>query len=115
MRSISIILLIILVITGTYSPLFGFDNTFQFEETELARLAKGEVIVKVVDQSDHSYRRGVQASILINSPAKQIWNVIIDCEHAPEFIPNLKSCKFLQRSKDAAIIEQQVKISWALP
>jgi coenzyme Q-binding protein COQ10 len=119
MRSISIIFLVILVATGTYFSSLGLaqnDNTFQFGQTELTRLAKGEVIVRVVGhQSDNSHGRSVQAAILINSPVQQIWNVIIDCERAPEYIPNLKSCKFLQRGENTAIIEQEVKVSWLLP
>ncbi len=117
MRFISIICLVILVATGTYTLSPGSaqdDNEFSFGQTELARLAKGEVIIKE-DQSADRGGRKVQAAILIDSPVQLVWNTIIDCERAPEFMPDLKSCKFLERSGDTAIIEQEVKVSRLLP
>jgi ribosome-associated toxin RatA of RatAB toxin-antitoxin module len=117
MRSISNIFLVIIVATGTYTSSVGLaqnDNEFPFGQTELARLAKGEVIIREDQTSDRSGRKA-QAAILIDSPVQRVWNVIIDCERAPKFMPDLKSCKFLQRSEDTAIIEQQVKVSRLLP
>ncbi len=117
MRSISIISLVILVATGTYTSLLCLaqdDNEFPLGQKDLARLAKGEVIIRE-DQSSHGGGRRVQAAILIDSPVQRVWDVIIDCERAPEFMPDLKSCKFLQRTEDTAIIEQEVKVSRFLP
>lgn len=117
MRYISIISVVILVATGTYTSSLGLaqdNNEFLFGQTELAKLAKGEVIIRE-DQSSDGGGRKVQAAILIDSPVQRVWNVIIDCERAAEFMPDLKSCKFLQRGEDTAIIEQQVKVSWLLP
>ncbi|MGE5443353.1 MAG: hypothetical protein ACM3SR_01985, partial [Ignavibacteriales bacterium] len=74
MRSISIIFLIILVATGTYTSSLGLaqdDNEFPFGQTELTRLAKGEAIIR----SDESDKRRVQAAIWIDSPAQPIWSV----------------------------------------
>jgi ribosome-associated toxin RatA of RatAB toxin-antitoxin module len=88
------------------------DDGFRFEQSELARLHKGEVII----WSDKSnYKRRVQAAILIDSPARQIWSVLTDCHHTSEFIPDLKSCRILQNGEDSQITEQQVKFSWFLP
>lgn len=88
----------------------GVDGS-QFEQSELAQLYKGEVIVR----SDESDKRRVQAAILIDSPAQPIWIVLTDCNHFPEFIPNLKSCRIIQSGEDTRITEQQVKFSAFLP
>jgi ribosome-associated toxin RatA of RatAB toxin-antitoxin module len=118
MRSVSTIFLVILLIaTGTYASSLGLtqdDNEFPLGQAELARLTKGEVIVRENQSSDRGGRT-VQAAILIDSPVQRVWNVIIDCEHAPKFMPDLKSCKFLQRTEDTAIIEQEVRVSRLLP
>jgi ribosome-associated toxin RatA of RatAB toxin-antitoxin module len=87
------------------------DDGFRFEQSELAQLYKGEVIVR----SDESDKRRVQAAIWIDSPAQPIWSVLTDCSHSPEFIPHLKSCRILQDGRDTRITEQQVKFSTFLP
>lgn len=97
--------------SGAFSMAQIGDDGFRFEQSELAQLYKGEVIVR----SDESDKRRVQAAILIDSPAQPIWNVLTDCNHTPEFIPNLKSCRILQPGEDTRITEQQVKFSRFLP
>jgi ribosome-associated toxin RatA of RatAB toxin-antitoxin module len=98
--------------SGAFSLAQTSNNVYQLEKSELTRLYNGEVIIRS-DESGHERR--VWATILIDSPPWQIWNVLTDCNHTPEFIPNLKSCRVLQRGKDTQITEQQVKFSWFLP
>jgi ribosome-associated toxin RatA of RatAB toxin-antitoxin module len=98
-------------LSGALSMAQTGDDGFQLEKSELTRLYNGEVIVR----SDESDKRRVKAAILIDSPARQIWSVLTDCDHTPEFIPNLKSCRILQHGEDTQITEQQVKFSWLLP
>lgn len=117
MRLIFIVFLIIFTAMETYSSSIGLIQNAdvpRFGETELAKLPNGEVIVRT-DQSDNKNEGRVQAAILIDSPAQQIWDVMIDCDRAPEFVPGLKSCKVLQRDGDTEIIEHKVKFSWLLP
>jgi ribosome-associated toxin RatA of RatAB toxin-antitoxin module len=97
--------------SGAFSMAQIGDDGFRFEQSELAQLYKGEVIVR----SDESDKRRVQAAILIDSPAQPIWSVLTDCNHTPEFIPKLKSCRILQPGENTRITEQQVKISTFLP
>lgn len=117
MRSIFIIFLVILTATETYSSspaLIQNADVPRFGETELAKLAKGEVIVRA-DQFANKNEGRVQTAILIDSSARQIWDVMIDCDRAPEFVPGLKSCMVLQSNRNTKIIEHQVKSSWLLP
>jgi ribosome-associated toxin RatA of RatAB toxin-antitoxin module len=85
----------------------------KFGEAERDLLAKGEIIV--FDTSGGDAKGMVEAAVLIHTPAEQVWNVMVDCHGAPEFVPGLKNCKVLQRGGDTETIEHQVKFSWLIP
>jgi ribosome-associated toxin RatA of RatAB toxin-antitoxin module len=110
-------LLVFLICIGTHSSSLSSDwspRSVRFKEGELARLARGEVLVRVGGHD--SDRKGrVLAAILINSPARQIWNIMIDCDRAPEFVPGLRSCRVLDRHESMEIIEHRVKFSMLQP
>ena len=110
-------LLILLICTGTYSSSLSSawnSRSVRFGEGELDRLTRGEVLVRV-EGHDSGPQRRVLAAILINSPPRQIWNIMIDCNRAPEFVPGLRSCRVLHHHESMELIEHQVKFSALQP
>ena len=85
-----------------------------FSAQELARMGKGEVVVRL-GESEGAQEGRVEAAILIKAPARQIWKVMNDCVGAPEFVPGLRSCKILQHDDHSEVIEHRVKFTWLLP
>ena len=101
----------------TFWAAFFFGNGLfasSFEEAELGRLGRGEVVVRV-DSSGGQKNEWVEAAILIAAAAEPIWEVINDCRQTPEFIPGLKSCRVLQQDGTGDLIEHRMQISRLLP
>jgi ribosome-associated toxin RatA of RatAB toxin-antitoxin module len=92
----------------------SIPTAMRLEQADLSRLAKGEVVVKR-DQSADNPRGLIQAAIQIDSPAPVVWNVMLDCEQVPAFVPGLQSCKVLHNEEETEVVEHQVKFSWYLP
>lgn len=114
---VRLLLSIILVGIGTggaFLDSVGNAASSRFGEGELARLTQGEVVVSV-NQPDPEQRARVKAAILIDSPTPHVWNIMIDCEQAPDFVPGLRSCRVVRHEENSDIIEHRVKFSWYLP
>ena len=108
---------VLLVAVGIVcAPFLGGDQllAFPFEESELGRLAKGEVVVRVEPSPGQGNER-VQAAILIDGPAEPIWKIINDCQQTKEFITGLKGCRVLQQDGAGELIEHRMQISKLLP
>ena len=108
---------VLLVAVGIVcAPFLGGDQllAFPFEESELGRLAKGEVVVRVEPSPGQGNER-VQAAILIDGPAEPIWKIINDCQQTKEFITGLKGCRVLQQDGAGELIEHRMQISRLLP
>jgi uncharacterized membrane protein len=89
----------------------GAAKPLELGEKEMDRLSQGEVLVSSVE-SEHGF---VQAAILVDVPVEKVWALIVDCPNVAKFIPDLKSCKILERHEDWDVIEQHVGLSWLLP
>ncbi len=92
----------------------GAAMSLELDDMDWERLGAGEVVVKT-DKVDGTRR--VEAAIVIEQPSEAIWQVMLDCPNAPEFVPNMKSCEVLEQAEDASweIIEHQVKYGWLAP
>jgi ribosome-associated toxin RatA of RatAB toxin-antitoxin module len=80
------------------------------------RLSAGEVVVRVALEGNE-VRGRIKAAIRINAQPEAIWNVMTDCERAPEFIPGLKRCRRIQVAPNGTweLIEREIKYSWLMP
>jgi len=89
-------------------------GAMELSDSDRARLAAGDVVVqsRKVDGKRH-----VEAAIVIDQTAEDIWRVMLDCAAAPEFVPNMRRCEVLERADDGRweIIEHEVKYSWLAP
>jgi len=79
---------------------------------ELARLERGEV---VVSSPPAGRSRPIAAAILIDAPPARVWEVMVDCPRAPEFVPGLRECRVLEHAPDHELIHHRVKIFAFLP
>jgi hypothetical protein len=81
-----------------------------------AALAAGEVLV----QADHSDRRltvNVQLATEIDASPTAVWDVLRACEVAPEYVPNVVSCRKLEEVDDGRgeLFVQTVKPIFFMP
>ncbi len=81
-------------------------------EEDLARLRRGEAVVWTTMPERP---REVAAAILVDAPAERVWKVMLDCPHAPEFVPGMRSCRVLEHAADHEVIEHRVKVFALLP
>ena len=74
----------------------------QFSPEEIAKLERGETVLREEqfnDTSGHRVGRGV-AYIVINASPEKIWDVILDYDHYAEFYPNVNMAKITKREQD---------------
>jgi ribosome-associated toxin RatA of RatAB toxin-antitoxin module len=83
---------------------------------EQARLERGEVVVSTAPSpAGPGQPRGVQAAILLDAPVATVWDVMVDCPRAPEFVPGMRECRVLEHAADHETIRHRVKVSALLP
>jgi uncharacterized protein YndB with AHSA1/START domain len=81
-----------------------------------ARLAAGGVLVEAaVDEAEEAAR--VSAVVDIAATPETVWAVMTDCARAPNFVPNLVSCRILESDPGGAwdVREHIVDWAWFLP
>ena len=79
---------------------------------EVARLGRGEALVDVrIDQAEDA--AAVSAAIDIQAAPEVVWAVMTDCERAPRFLPDLVSCRVLERDPAGAWDVREHMIDWA--
>ncbi len=54
----------------------------------------------------------VRASILIPTAPSIVWAVMMDCENAPRFVPNLRACSIESTSRDGSGDVRRHRIAW---
>jgi coenzyme Q-binding protein COQ10 len=81
---------------------------------EQGRLDRGEVVVSTAP-SPAGRPRAVQAAILLDAPVETVWDVMVDCARAPEFVPGMRECRVLEHAPDHETIRHRVKVSSLLP
>jgi ribosome-associated toxin RatA of RatAB toxin-antitoxin module len=94
--------------TAAAQPDLGWIDT--------AALASGAVQV-VADRDERPLTVRVRLATLVDAPPEAIWKVLVACEIAPEYVPNVVSCRSLERVDDgtAELFVQTVKPAFFLP
>jgi ribosome-associated toxin RatA of RatAB toxin-antitoxin module len=57
----------------------------------------------------------IHASIDIEAPPSIVWNVVTDCNRAPKYVPNMESCRIVQREPRGGQIRESVHNVMLLP
>ncbi|MEQ1755924.1 MAG: SRPBCC family protein [Micropepsaceae bacterium] len=88
----------------------------EFDPDQIQRLKRGDVIISV-DGSAIGDSAHVLAAIDVPMPAQAIWPIMTDCNRAPSYVPNLISCRILERAPngDWDIREHLSSPGWLLP
>ena len=83
---------------------------------EEARLAAGDVLVDV-HTDDAQDAAAVSAVADITAAPQAVWAVMTDCDRAPHFVPDLVSCRVLERDPSGAwdVREHIIDWTWLLP
>lgn len=81
-----------------------------------AALESGAVLV-AAERSERPLTVEVKLAALVAAPAEALWNVLIACEIAPEYVPSVKSCRSLEVVDDgrAELFLQTVKPAFFVP
>ena len=92
------------------------SSTATLDPDEQRRLQPGDVVVSV-EASTTGSGAHILAVIDIPRPPHDVWSVMTDCARAPSFVPNLVSCRILERARDGSwdIREQVSSLGWLSP
>lgn len=85
---------------------------FDLEGANLQRLEKGEILIWTPEDESAD---DIQAAIKIDTPPICIWNVLVDCDGAPDYIPGLKACEVLRKGEGEETIRHELSAGWFLP
>jgi hypothetical protein len=79
-------------------------------------LAAGEVLVRA-DRDVRPLTVQLRLAALVAAPAQAIWDVLVACQIAPEYVPNVVSCSSLEvlDGGKAQLFVQTVKPAFFLP
>jgi carbon monoxide dehydrogenase subunit G len=80
-------------------------------QSDMQRVAAGEAVVRV-DAADSPADGMVVGVVEIPAPPARVWQVLFDCAHAADVMPNLTSCKVLQSGPKSAWDIREHRISW---
>src|ERR1700687_855698 len=89
---------------------------FDITPADEAKLAAGEVVSRVAPDPAGT-AASVSAAIDIQAPPEAVWAVMVDCDRAPKFVPDLKSCRILESDPQGAwdVREHMIDWAWFLP
>ena len=81
-----------------------------------ATLDSGAVQV-IADRGDRPLTVVVKVAIKVKAPPRAIWDVLTACQIAPEYVPNVVSCRSLEKVDDgrSELFVQTVKPAFFLP
>lgn len=91
-----------LVVTTILLSLIGAADASQPQDN---LTVTEEVTLQEIETADG--REGVVARIIIPAPLEVVWTVITDYEKLPEFIPDMKLSKVIERKDSETILRQQ--------
>lgn len=60
-------------------------------------------------------RGWIRAGVTIDAGPRAVWEVMVDCPRAPEFVPGLRSCRVLESAGRTALVEHRAKPFALLP
>ena len=100
-----------LLVLGTDSP--GQESDADWIDQE--RLLAGEIVFDFGDT--RRFEGFIRAAVLIAAEPERIWQVLRDCESAPEYVPHVRQCELVETRDEGRteIFRQEVKYTWFLP
>jgi len=77
------------------------------------QLASGGIVTRATRNDEAGGAARMQ--ILVQAPARVVWDVIVSCDLAFVFVDGLQVCEVLEQSGDRALVHQVVKQGWLIP
>ena len=107
---------VLLGIILTLSCLFS-DNAIALmvKSDEIIPLKQRKVIQISLTSSLRKGLNGSESKILINAPAKKVWDVLDEKENLPKFIYQIKKAEILEENNEKQKVAASVKICRFLP
>lgn len=99
--------------------LFGAHGVFAQEPDtswiDEDSVQKGEILFDFGE--DRRFRGRVRAATAIDAAPAQIWEILRDCEAAPEYLENVESCEKVDTLDGgrSEVFRQRAKLRWFLP
>lgn len=75
------------------------------------RLASGEPLVLAPEGT----ARWIRAGVMVNAAPREVWEVMVDCSRASEFVPGLESCRILEVAGKTVLVEHRARPFRFLP
>ncbi|NNK38234.1 MAG: hypothetical protein HKP03_07115 [Xanthomonadales bacterium] len=107
MKHVSVKLLTLVLACALFSAAEGSGMDVR------SRLEAGEIVA--LDTSSQGSGGSARMQMLVQAPARAIWDVIISCELAFTFVDGLEHCEVLEDTGDRALVHQVVKRGWPVP
>jgi len=108
------------VLAGWMAVISALPVSLSAQDTELdwiveEKFQAGEILVNFGD--DQRYNGHIRAAALIEATAERVWAILEDCEHAPEYLPNVLTCELVEtlEQQNAQIFRQRIRPRWYLP
>jgi ribosome-associated toxin RatA of RatAB toxin-antitoxin module len=102
--------LFIVLVLFAIPPVYAFDKP---EHEVMDRLLAGE-IVAVETQIEES-GGAARMQLLMHTPARSIWEVILSCDKALVFMDGLQFCEVIEDTGGTALVRQIVDQGWLFP
>lgn len=82
---------------------------------EINNLERGKVIQKSLTSQLRNGLKGSESKILIDAPAKKVWDVIDKKENMPKFIQQVKKAEIIEEDNDKQKVVTTIKLCDLLP
>lgn len=89
---------------------------FELTPAEHLRMQRGEIIIRA--DLDANQRRGtVRAAMRVDASPAVVFDAMINCADALEYVPHLRRCRVLPHAGDGsiALVEHEIDFGWYAP
>jgi ribosome-associated toxin RatA of RatAB toxin-antitoxin module len=89
---------------------------FELTPGEIRRVNQGEIVIRA--DLDDSQRRGtVRAALFVDAEPGVVFQSMIHCEDALEYVPHLRRCRLHPQAGDPAVmlVEHEIDFGWYAP
>ncbi len=84
----------------------------ELQEALMPRLQAGEVVVRSIRDEESGGAARVMA--LFQTPVEQLWDVLLSCEAAFEYLKGMTGCKILESEPRRNLVNHVIKRPWPL-
>lgn len=107
----------LLALIGVLATRAGFTQlpeSLDVSWADAAALERGDVVLQLRRDGRVTF---VDAAILVDASPEEIWNILVACDIAPDYVPNVVACRSIDRINDGAseLFIQTVKPVFFVP